>query len=501
MSLFIPSLTPALDSSGNPISAARWYFYLSGTTTPTSAYSDDTLSTSIGSYVESDAAGRFDPVYLDDTISIRAILKDSLGATISPFDLDPANATTTSYGVFSVRAYGAKGDNSHDDTAAIQAAIDAASGGGVVLFPGTSVGYKVTDTITITDPSVTLQGVGDDSLILPSGDYGDVFHAYPGSGPNLQGFRMKDLHVYTGTDTTSGAVAHLEDCNNFRIDGCRFTGRFGGIFLDGSVHGYIDADLQSDGAFAAFRSNSYLLRCDKSAAGTIPAEIHVDKADWRGATGNNYLHYAVLLNCTDGIWFDTPHFGFCRVAMGLIPATNTSHMTSVIVDSGYMDTVSENFLAVVEPSSSYSADFGLHQFDFSTCYNSGNDGILWNCKSTGTNFWSSISVTSMFQVGFNGINFTQATRVFVRDGWSIINPSYVSASKNGILIDGTSEKITVGEGVVEDISGGNVPAAAVALTTNVDGIRVGVIRNLGCTASIADTSVTANKSLATPLTW
>lgn len=61
---------------------------------------------------------------------------------------------------FSVTAYGAKGDGTTDDTASIQAAIDAAeaNGGGTVHFP---IGvYIVTDTITVDDLSVLLEGAG-----------------------------------------------------------------------------------------------------------------------------------------------------------------------------------------------------------------------------------------------------------------------------------------------------------------------------------------------------
>jgi hypothetical protein len=70
--------------------------------------------------------------------------------------------------VFNVQGYGAKGDGIADDTAAIQAAINAANtaGGGVVHFPpGT---YKTTAAL-IVKPNVIISGAGRHiSLIYPS---------------------------------------------------------------------------------------------------------------------------------------------------------------------------------------------------------------------------------------------------------------------------------------------------------------------------------------------
>ena len=62
--------------------------------------------------------------------------------------------------VYDVRAYGAKCDDSTDDTAAIQAAIDAAEAtgqGGVVQFP---VGICIHTALTMDEPGVILRGMG-----------------------------------------------------------------------------------------------------------------------------------------------------------------------------------------------------------------------------------------------------------------------------------------------------------------------------------------------------
>ena len=61
------------------------------------------------------------------------------------------------WGLINVRDWGAYGDGVHDDTAAIQAAIDAATYGGVVYVPPTSKGYAVSGNLSVPE-GVILQG-------------------------------------------------------------------------------------------------------------------------------------------------------------------------------------------------------------------------------------------------------------------------------------------------------------------------------------------------------
>src|ERR1043166_7582413 len=80
-----------------------------------------------------------------------------------------------------VKLSGAKGDGVTDDTAPIQAALDAAgkAGGGVVFLPPGV--YKTTATLRCTFNNVALCGAGGASVLKPAGDFDTL--RFNGPGP------------------------------------------------------------------------------------------------------------------------------------------------------------------------------------------------------------------------------------------------------------------------------------------------------------------------------
>lgn len=126
--------------------------------------------------------------------------------------------------VFDVRDYGATGDGSTDDAAAIQAAIDAAvaAGGGTVLFPeGT---YATTATLTINSGRINLVGSGIDATVI----------AYSGAGVALtiDGGNFCLARDLTITSAGTGCVdvsASAANCLSDVFERVRLTGPGRGV--------------------------------------------------------------------------------------------------------------------------------------------------------------------------------------------------------------------------------------------------------------------------------
>lgn len=86
--LFAPASKVATDSSGNPLNGAKWKFYATGTTTAQSVYADEGLTTALGAVITANAVGRFPEIYMDDSLTYKAVLENAAGTELG--EIDPA---------------------------------------------------------------------------------------------------------------------------------------------------------------------------------------------------------------------------------------------------------------------------------------------------------------------------------------------------------------------------------------------------------------------------
>jgi hypothetical protein len=136
--------------------------------------------------------------------------------------------------------YGAVGDGVADDTAAIQAALDAvgAAGGGVVYVPAGT--YLISSDLTIPD-KVFLVGAGPQATVIKLAD-----------GSNTDLLKSEDFDTLTGTNES--APPSFVGVMNLRIDGNKTNNPTGGTGLQTYVRAlFIDrliiTDCDSNGLY------------------------------------------------------------------------------------------------------------------------------------------------------------------------------------------------------------------------------------------------------------
>lgn len=190
------------DANGVPLSGGKLYTYAAGTTTPLASYTNYGGGTANANPVILDSRGEAS-VWLGSGM-YKMVLKTSTDTEVWTVDnLNGADAATVAAtlatlaasgganligyasGVSSpttqtvqdklrqminVKDYGAKGDGTTDDTAAIQAAIDEMQGtgkGGIVYMPPGR--YKITSNLTITWPHATSEDSGNEIALRGAG--------------------------------------------------------------------------------------------------------------------------------------------------------------------------------------------------------------------------------------------------------------------------------------------------------------------------------------------
>jgi hypothetical protein len=235
-------------SAGVVVASGKVRFYDPGTLTPKAVYSDSAVSTTITQPLTLTAGGT-GTVYV--TGPVRMIAKDALDSTTLYDDVIASGVDGDTYVVspsfnagaetllstildavddsfggtdwqykqaaaatprtlkawmgevhISVKDYGALGDDANDDTAEIQAAIDAAAAAGASVYfpPGT---YRITSAITMPSSSLTIRGIQWASIIKNMSTTG---HAFSG-GTDDATFQFIGLRVTANTQTTGYAFS------------------------------------------------------------------------------------------------------------------------------------------------------------------------------------------------------------------------------------------------------------------------------------------------------
>jgi hypothetical protein len=227
-------------TDGTPLASGTLTTYLAGTTTLSNTYQDLALTSANTNPIILDSRGEC-LLWLDDTKVYKFLLKNAAGVTQWTVDnvSNPSTFLQAGTGAVSttvqaklresvsVKDFGAVGDGTTDDTAAIQTADTAATAAGKTLhFPAGT--YRINTGTRLTMGGCNWEGDGQKQSILQSaaGTYGAA--TYMVVANSLSNFTISklgfDVSLATFTAGSTYGPLLMFSCTNWHVKDCAFIG-------------------------------------------------------------------------------------------------------------------------------------------------------------------------------------------------------------------------------------------------------------------------------------
>jgi hypothetical protein len=348
--------------------------------------------------------------------------------------------------VFNVKDYGAKGNGSTDDSAAIQATVDAAESfiasdptlGAVVYLP--SAIYVTSTTITVNTDGIVIRGDGNEATVWINDTANtDTLLFSKGAAPWLQQIELHSIRFYSNLvdPGTSGAQVRLQNCGSFIIEGCWIEQKFDNLVIEGGLGGFVtNSQIQAGANWISRKTGSSAVRL--KSVGSQAAQANFTSCNIQSSGANTYLDDALVIESGDGPSFHGCHIGFGGQSQIRI-RQNTA--TDIITGAQFVGCFIDGFFGatpidgvVIENPNSRTPTLGSIFFD--GCLISGTfSGDVVRVASTATNL-------DILSINGGTIAYGAGSQqVHISARKLMINGTYFEngpAAGIGVLIDGST---------------------------------------------------------------
>lgn len=354
---------------------------------------------------------------------------------------------------FNVKAFGAVGNGSTDDTTPFVKAIAAAS----ALGPGLSIicnGYFLTSsTLVIAQEGVKLVSTNENGgRFIRTTDFGPTFRFSNGS-TQLGYVGLENIYIAnTGTMTaTSGAAVVFDMCYGVVMRDCYIKDCFSGLDLLGVSNGYIEnLNISTSTGTSTGR---YGTRIGYSTNGSrFGGDLFFkdcnfwcgEKAPGEGVTITPHMDYGFKVECVDGLWLTAIHVIATAVANYAIGNSSARACQNIFA---------------VEAMSDISRGDGIRFEGTQTVYSVKWSGRISGLGQTDANKNGITIVSPCYDMSFNDVRIDE----FDGDGVLIDNPSASNITFNGLKVyasdrdtSGAGSSVNINQGTIISFNGGHL---------------------------------------------
>lgn len=202
----------ATDANGNPVAGAKAYFYLSGTNTPVTVYSDAAATTPHPTPVVADGNGVFPPIFGVSAVSLKVNVTTASGAAVPGYPRDPvvifADTTVGASAISFTPITGNAATNVQAAIANIQPTINGITPFAKTLLDDTTAGAMLT-TLGVSAYAKTILDDADAAAVLTTLGFSGTI-ADPGTitVPNGSASSLIMKFGVTASIPAGGSVIH-----------------------------------------------------------------------------------------------------------------------------------------------------------------------------------------------------------------------------------------------------------------------------------------------------